>query len=151
MQGRKRKIFGKSLIQRIDALKLFARFLKRRTLPENPRDQLKGRDIVFAGNIGAPLGVFGEIQSRHAKPHLVGGIVIKRIVVRDIGNADHRKMLRHRGKAMEMKRKMPRRYRNALTIGIFQIQIASEIMIFGFEGNSSTHSNEEASPCPVLL
>ena len=126
--------------------KLCPGLLNRRAPAQQPRDELKLRDIRPVRLWLRVYGVSDEIQPRHAQTGFVDGVVIEGIIPGNIGHADHGIPCAEIPHAAQGKRIAARRDRDFIPIGEFIVKIASEIEICCLISCCGTHGK-----CPFPI
>lgn len=112
---------------------------------ENVRDKLVGRNVVFAGDLVKVNGVTGEHEAGDAKTLVVHGVVVKRVILAvgirdDVGDTDDGVMLGESGESLELEWEVVRCDSDGLVIRKVEIEVATEISVFGLIDGGSAHN-----------
>ena len=89
MQRGRRERIAEGKIHEIQPRKTRLRLGDRRALPQKPRDQLEGGDVLRNRLLRAIDGIARKIQPRHRQALLIDRIIIQRVALRHICHADH--------------------------------------------------------------
>ena len=119
--------------------KLCPGLLNRRAPAQQPRDELKLRDIRPVRLWLRVYGVSDEIQPRHAQAGFVDGVVIKRIPIRHMGHADYGVVRMQRACMVEVERVISRRDCHLFAVAAFVIQRPAKIQLSGLVCDRGTH------------
>ena len=125
----KRHPGGKRDIRDVQPLKHRARLRNTGAAAEQPRYQLKLRDIILAVYRRMILRVADEVQSRDAETLFVHRVIVERVAVLHMGHADDRIAVFELLPAAQVKGIPARRDGNALSVGKFIVKVSSEIKV----------------------
>ena len=113
-------------------------------LTKQPGDEFKLSEVVAAVGDGVIDGVAGEVEAGDAEAVLVDGVVIERVglAVRggDGGHTDNGKVGGERRKVAEGEGGVTRSDDDFLTVGKFEVEIATKVSILGFVSDSCAHN-----------
>lgn len=113
-------------------------------LTKQPGDEFKLSEVVAAIGDGVIDGVTGEVEAGDAEAVLVDGVVIERVglAVRggDGGHTDNGKVGGEWRKVAEGKVVVTRSDDDFLTVGKFEVEIATKVSILGFVSDSCAHN-----------
>ena len=119
--------------------KLCPGLLNRRAPPQQPRDELKLRDIRPVRLWLRVYGVSDEIQPRDAQALFVHRIIIERIAALHMRHADYGVVRMHRSCVVEVERVISRRDCHLFAVAAFVIQRPAKIKLLCLICDRSTH------------
>lgn len=99
-------------------------------LAENPRDELKLRNVVFAIGVRIINGVADEVETGDTETFLIDGIVEKGIAVGDVSDADHSVMGIQSASFTESKREIAWDNYGFFAVRKFVVEVATEVIVF---------------------
>ncbi len=139
MQLSQGQLVAERSIDQIDLVQQQSCLLHTGALAENPGNELKGGHIVLAGGKGLVVRITHEIQTGHAKPFFVDGIIEQREIPSKMRHSDQSIMVLHFSHVTEGNREIPGHDDNFFSVGEFVIQCSAKIEILGFISCCCTH------------
>ena len=113
-------------------------------LAKQPRDEFKLSEVVAAVGDGVIDGVAWEVEAGDAETVLVDGVVIEGVGLAvkggDGGHTNNGKVGGERRKVAEGEGVVARGDDDFLTVGKFEVEIATKVSILGFVSDSCAHN-----------